>query len=88
MDRRPAPGPRWTYPGPAIGSAPASDCPDLTALPASARTVVDQQRFGGLTAYDTRRQTYGAERRTISRAATQKKRSATSADRTAMKLDG
>jgi transposase len=38
-----------------IGSVPASDCPDLTALPASARTVVDQERFGGLTAYDTRR---------------------------------
>jgi transposase len=48
-----------------IGSVPASDCPDLTALPASARTVVDQQRFGGLTACDTRRETYGAERRTI-----------------------
>jgi transposase len=48
-----------------IGSVPASDCPDLTALPASARTVVDQDRFGGLTACDTRRQAYGAERRAI-----------------------
>jgi transposase len=48
-----------------IGSVPASDCPDLTALPASKRTVVDKDRFGGLTAYDTRRETYGAERRTI-----------------------
>ncbi len=48
-----------------IGSVPASDCPDLTALPASARTVVDEQRFGGLTVYDTRRVVYGAERRTI-----------------------
>jgi transposase len=48
-----------------IGSVPASDCPDLTALPASARTVVDERRFGGLTAFDTRRQTYGAGRRTI-----------------------
>ena len=48
-----------------IGSVPASDCPDLTALPASAATVVDQQRFGGLTAFDTRRETYGTERRTI-----------------------
>ena len=48
-----------------IGSVPASDCPDLTALPASARTVVDQRRFGGLTAYDTHRQAYGTERRTI-----------------------
>jgi len=44
---------------------PASDCPDLTALPASARSVVDEDRFGGLTAHDTRRVTYGAKRRTI-----------------------
>jgi transposase len=48
-----------------IGSVPASDCPDLTALPASARSVVDQGRFGGLTACDTRRQVYGADRRAI-----------------------
>ena len=48
-----------------IGSVPASDCPDLTALPASARTVVDEDRFGGLTACDTRRVTYGTGRRTI-----------------------
>jgi len=48
-----------------IGSVPASDCPDLTALPASARKVVDRDRFGGLTACDTRRQTYGTQRRTI-----------------------
>jgi len=48
-----------------IGSVPASDCPDLTALPASARTIVDVDRFGGLTACDTRRETYGAGRRTI-----------------------
>src|SRR5271165_5260578 len=32
-----------------IGSVPASDCPDLTALPAR-RSVVDKDRFGGLTA--------------------------------------
>ena len=38
-----------------VGSVPASDCPDLTSLPASARTVDDRDRFGGLTAYDTRR---------------------------------
>src|SRR6266702_6158580 len=48
-----------------IGSVPASDCPDLTALPASARTIVDKDRFGGLTALDTRRAAYGAERRAI-----------------------
>jgi transposase len=48
-----------------IGSVPASDCPDLTALPESRRTLVDKQRFGGLTAYDTRREVYGAKRRAI-----------------------
>ena len=48
-----------------IGSVPASDCPDLTALPASRRTIVDKDRFGGLTACDTRREVYGAGRRAI-----------------------
>ena len=48
-----------------IGSVPASDCPDLTALPASARSVVDKDRFGGLTAFDTRREVYGAQQRAI-----------------------
>jgi len=48
-----------------IGSVPASDCPDLTALPASKRSVVDKDRFGGLTACGTRREAYGAERRAI-----------------------
>jgi transposase len=48
-----------------IGSVPASDCPDLTALPASARTIVDKDLFGGLTALETRRVVYGAERRAI-----------------------
>src|ERR1035438_1795707 len=48
-----------------VGSVPASDCPDLTALPASARSTVDQECFGALTAYDTRRVVYGTERRAI-----------------------
>jgi hypothetical protein len=48
-----------------IGSVPASACPDLTALPASARAVVGQERFGALTASDTRGEVYGAERRAI-----------------------
>ncbi len=48
-----------------VGSVPASDCRDLLALPASARSVVDAARFGGLTACDTRRVVYGTERRTI-----------------------
>ena len=48
-----------------IGSVPAVDCPDLTALPATARAIADKDRFGGLTAFGTRRQTCGADRRTI-----------------------
>ena len=48
-----------------IGSVPASDCPDLTALPASVRTLVDKDRFGGLTACGARRTVYGGERRAI-----------------------
>jgi transposase len=48
-----------------IGSVPASDCPDLTALPAAARRLVDKDRFGDLTACDTRREAYGAKRRAI-----------------------
>jgi transposase len=48
-----------------IGSVPASDCPDLTVLPASKRSLVDKDRFGGLTAFDTRREVYGAGRRAI-----------------------
>ena len=48
-----------------IGSVPASDCPDLTALPAGTRTVIDDDRFGGLTAHDTRRDVYGTVRRAI-----------------------
>ena len=48
-----------------VGSVPASDCPDLIALPASARGVVDEHRFGGLTAFDTRRVVYGTDRRAI-----------------------
>src|SRR5665811_2342009 len=43
-----------------VGSVPASDCADLLALPAGARTIVDTDRFGQLSAYDTRRVVYGA----------------------------
>ncbi len=48
-----------------VGSVPASDCAGLTGLPASARAVAGEDRFGGLTACDTRRNVYGAERRAI-----------------------
>lgn len=48
-----------------IGSVPPSDTPDLLALPARRRTLVDPDRFAGLTALETRRQVYGADRRVI-----------------------
>jgi len=48
-----------------VGSVPASDCRDLLDLPAAARRVVDEDRFGHLTAYDTRRPVYGTDRRAI-----------------------
>jgi transposase len=48
-----------------VGSVPPTDCADLLALPASHRTIVDAERFGGLTALDTRRPVYGQKRRTI-----------------------
>jgi transposase len=48
-----------------IGSVPPSDCPDLLALPASRRTPVDDDRYPGLTAVDTRRVVYGTDRRVL-----------------------
>ena len=46
-----------------VGSVPASDCPDLLALPARDRTPVEG--YPGLTAIDTRRTVYGTTRRAI-----------------------
>jgi transposase len=48
-----------------VGSVPPSDCADLLAQPADARAVVDADRFGGLTALQTRREVYGQQRRTV-----------------------
>ena len=48
-----------------VGSVPPSDCPDLLALPASRRTPVDEDRYPGLTAVDTRRVVYGTDRRVL-----------------------
>ena len=48
-----------------IGSVPPSDTPDLLALPARRRRVVDADRFPGLTALQTRRRVYDADRRII-----------------------
>ena len=48
-----------------VGSVPPSDCPDLLALPAGARRLVDAERFEALSALETRRVVYGTERRVI-----------------------
>jgi len=40
-------------------------CVGLTGPPASARAAVDEDRFGGLTACDTRRELYGAGQRAV-----------------------
>jgi transposase len=48
-----------------VGSVPASDCRDLLALPAAARSVAGKDRFGGLTACDTHRDFFGTGRRAI-----------------------
>jgi hypothetical protein len=48
-----------------VGSVPPNDCPDLLALPASGRTVVDPDRYPGVTAIDTRRPVYGLDRRVV-----------------------
>jgi transposase len=44
---------------------PPSDCPDLLARPATDRSIVDTDRFEGLTALQTRREVYGADRRVV-----------------------
>lgn len=48
-----------------VGSLPPSDHPELLALPAAVRGVVDVERFGGLSAYDTRATALGAQRRVV-----------------------
>lgn len=48
-----------------VGSVPPSDQPDLLARPASARTPVDEERFPGLSALETRATIYGAQRRVV-----------------------
>ena len=48
-----------------VGSIPPSYCADLLALPAADRRVVDRDRFGGLSALETRRTVYGTQRRVI-----------------------
>ncbi|HZY00400.1 MAG TPA: IS1634 family transposase [Dermatophilaceae bacterium] len=48
-----------------VGSLPPSDHPELLAIPARDRTSVDAGRYGGLTAYETRIDALGAQRRVL-----------------------
>ena len=48
-----------------VGSIPPSHVADLLALPATDRGIVDRDRFAGLSAVETRRIVYGADRRVI-----------------------
>jgi len=48
-----------------VGSLPPGDYPDLLALPARRRAVVDAERYGGLTAVETSVQALGAQRRVL-----------------------
>ena len=48
-----------------VGSMPPSDAPDLLALPAGERRVVDEEHFPGVTALQTRRTVYGRDRRVV-----------------------
>jgi transposase len=48
-----------------VGSLPPSDHPDLTAIARDRYQVVDAERFVGLTAFETRKVVFGAERRLV-----------------------
>jgi transposase len=48
-----------------VGSLPPSEHPDLLAVPARRRRVVDPDRYPGLTAYDTRATVFGVDRRVV-----------------------
>lgn len=48
-----------------VGSLPPSDFPELLAVPTRKRHPVDPERFPGLSAYDTRANVYGTDRRVV-----------------------
>ena len=48
-----------------VGSLPPSEHPGLLAIPSRRRSVVDAERYPGLTAYETRVQALGATRRVV-----------------------
>jgi len=48
-----------------VGSLPPSDHPDLLAVPRSRYRSVDEARFPGLRAFETRKEVFGADRRIV-----------------------
>ncbi len=48
-----------------VGSLVPSNHPDLLAVPARRYTVIDEERFGGVTAFEARADALGAERRVV-----------------------
>jgi len=48
-----------------VGSLPPSDFPELLAVPARRRRLVNPDRFPGLSAYDTRALVFGTDRRVV-----------------------
>lgn len=48
-----------------VGSIPPSDCPDLLKVSGTARRVVDEKRFGHLTAFQRRREVFGRDYRVV-----------------------
>ena len=48
-----------------VGSLPPGDYPELLAVPARRRAVVDADRYGGLSAYETTVEALGATRRVL-----------------------
>ena len=48
-----------------VGSLPPSDHPDLLAVPKRRYRTVDEQRFPGLGAFETRKHVFGADRRIV-----------------------
>lgn len=48
-----------------VGSLPPSDYPELLAIPARRRAVIDAERYPGLTGYETRVHALGADRRVL-----------------------
>jgi transposase len=48
-----------------VGSLPPSDHPDLLAVPTDRYQIVDEERFAGLSAFETTKVVFGVERRIV-----------------------